>query len=402
MKIKEKVIALFLLLVVFASCEDDDTDGDSNVGNILITASLPNPDGQSGGHYMRLITNMEEASYENTVAIPIPFSGPPYIVGKDIFILPGWGMETDLMTKYSHIDNRIVKQGELLMPPQSGATSIVTHGNKAYVALGMLGKIMILDHSTMKKTGEIDISEYGRGDQNPDPASMIIRDDLLYVGLTQMVGGFMPAADRAKADVLIIDTKTDKAVKMITEEKSGISTPTRPIDPKSIFIDENNDIYIACIGAWGAHPNHKTGILRIKSGETEFDPNYVFTLNDVDVIGENNSLSYLQYVHYAGNGKLYATANFMAYHSDPANYIEDRTVVPVEIDLKTKTVTKLDLPRSNSYGVAIGQFKQDIVFGLATNSDNGFFTYNVQSGTTSSHAIVKTQGYPFYYHCFEK
>lgn len=67
---------------------------------------------------------------------------------------------------------------------------------------------------------------------------MLLRDGLLYVGLSQMVGGWVPPQDRPYSDIAIIDTQTDKLLKMITDQTSGISMPTRPIDRYSIFMDE--------------------------------------------------------------------------------------------------------------------------------------------------------------------
>lgn len=390
---------LIAMLVSISACKKDDKDnqkGQANSdSNILISVMLPNPDGMSGGHYMQLIPSMEEASYDNNKAFPIPFSAPPFVIGDDIFILPGWSNETNTMDKYSKESGILTKKASLTLPENSAGTNIVTKGNKAYITLAQSGKIMIIDHTNMKKLGEIDLSQYAVQDKNPDPASMVIRGKYLFVGLTQMVGGYFPPADRPKSDILIIDTETDKVEKMITEETFGISTPTRPIDPKSIFVDENDDIYIACIGAWGVYPNHKSGILRIKSGELEFDKSYAIVLGDLKIVGENNKVDYLQYVQYAGNGKLYATANCMAYQSNPPNYIEDRTVVPIEIDLNAKTAKRINIDRGNSFGQAIALYNDKVIFGLGTETQNGYFTYDPITGDVSTSPIIKVTGYPY-------
>ena len=225
----------------------------------------------------------------------------------------------------------------------------------------------------MTKTGEIDLTTYGVGDDNPDPSGMVIRDNKLYVALNQMVGGYFAAPDRKKSDVVIINTDTDEVEKMITEESTDMSQPARPPDCNQIFIDENNDIYIFCLGAFGAVPGHKAGILRIKDGETEFDNSYNFILSDAVITGEDNKMDYAQFVQYGGNGKIYALVNIPAYYSNPVNYITDRTAIAVEINLAAKTIKKLDLPRSNSYG-GVGKYNNKIVFGLATDTENGFFT----------------------------
>lgn len=68
----------------------------------------------------------------------------------------------------------------------------------------------------MTEIKRIDLSSYGIiGDGNPDPAMMIIRDGLLYVGLAQPgVGiGMTPDKNRINQAVAIIDTNTDKVLK---------------------------------------------------------------------------------------------------------------------------------------------------------------------------------------------
>jgi hypothetical protein len=333
MKIKSILLAGSLLLTVLSSCKKDDEETGLSSGKILVSTMLPNPDGQSGSAYMQLMENMDSKSLTNSTAIPTPYGTPPIVCSEDVFVLPGYTGETYIMTKYSRENGMLVKQGDYTLPSQSGATNIVTKGDIAYISCALIGKVLVINHKTMQLVKEIDISSYGVGDQNPDPSSMLIRDNQLFVALTQMVGGYFPAPTRPYSDVLIINTDNNEVLKMITDSTSGISCPTRPIDPYSIFMDENKDIYIVGLGAWGALPGHKSGVLRIKAGETEFDKSYQFVFNSTAITGETNPLDYVHAVNYYGNGKLYGTANIPAYYGNPVNYITDRTVIPVEIDL---------------------------------------------------------------------
>ena len=246
----------------------------------------------------------------------------------------------------------------------------------------------------------IDISSYGAGDENPDPAAMIIRDGKLYVGLNQFVGGFMAAQDRPQSDVLIIDTNTDTVIKMISEETSGISQITRPADAKSIFMDENNDIYLAGVGAFGIWPTHKAGILRIKEGQTEFDTDYSFNLTDATIDGLEFNLNWVVSMQYLEGGKLYALVNVPALQSNPPNFVEDKSSVPVVIDLVNKTVKKLAMPNSTGY-TFVGKYQDDIVFGLTKNIDTGFYVYNTSTNQTTSSAAIETVGSPIFFGTFE-
>jgi hypothetical protein len=105
-------------------------------------------------------------------------------------------------------------------------------------------------------------------------------------------------------------------------------------------------------------------------------------------------------VKYAGNNKLYGTANIPAYYGNPINYIEDRTVIPVEIDLAIKTIKKLNFLYSNSFGVSVGVYDDIVVFGLATSASNGYFTYDPATKVTSSSAVITTVGYPYTFTSF--
>lgn len=395
--------ALVLTILLFSACEKDEEESIKvKEGKILIGTALPNPDGQSGSVYMQLIDNLETKTVNNKTSIPIPFYSAPIIIGDEVYILPGWTMETDILTKYKRVNGQLVKDGSMTLPSNSGATNIVTVKNKAYISCAMRGEILVIDKEKMTIIKKIDLKQFAIGDENPEPSVMIYRDGYIYIALNQMVGGYFPAKDRAISDVLIINTKTDKAVKMISEKTSQISQPSRPLDTSSMFMDEHKDIYVICLGAFGTHANQYGGILRIKAGEQEFDKDYKLVFNNTVIEGDENKTNLLYMCAYAGDGKLYGAAYIKAYESTPPNYIEDRTVASVEIDLYKKTIKKLDLPMSNSYGVAVGVHKNYVLFGLATYKSTGYFSYNIKTKKTSKEAIIKTTGYPMYIKSFNK
>lgn len=289
-------LCLIVTLITLSSCEKDSDTIFGGTGNLLISTMLPNTDGMSGSAYMQLIEGLEKSTQTNGAAIPVPYSSVPCVCGENVFIVPGWGGESDILIKYTRINKKLVKQREYVLPANSGATNVVTKGDTAYVACALQGKILVLNHATMQKITEIDLTAFGVGDQNPEPSSMLIRDNELFVGLLQMVGGYFPAPERPFSDLVLINTMTNQVVKMITDSTSGISTPTRPVDPNSIFMDENKNVYVVGIGAWGALDGHKSGLLRIKAGETDFDPSYQFVFNTTEIIGESNPLDYIHAV----------------------------------------------------------------------------------------------------------
>lgn len=181
-----------LTAAVTTACDDDDKHIPTGEGNILLSTRIPNTSGMTGSVYTQLIENIDAGTYNNKYARPTAFATPPVVVGGDVFDLPGLTTETDVIKKYSRAGRELILQGTYTCAAGSGAISLVTQGDKAYVAMRGLGQILLLNHTTMKETGRIDLSPYGVGDGNPDPAMMLIRDGLLYVGLNQIVGGMTP------------------------------------------------------------------------------------------------------------------------------------------------------------------------------------------------------------------
>lgn len=400
-----KTLLLVLsMLFVFSACDDDDDDSSPEIskGDIAIGTSLPNPDGTTGSSYLQLVEDFKQMSIDNSRAEQIPYSGPCFIYGEDIFVLPGLG--GDVMYKFSRNENKeLIKTGELVFPANSTAFNFLkVTDEKAYVSFMGIAKIWVINPKTMTKMTEIDLSGYGVGDANPDASAMRIRDGKLYVSLIQMVGGFFPDPFRPYTDILIINTTNNTPEKMVTDSLSGLSTPTRPYDSNTLFMDENNDLYVVCLGAFGFVPGHKTGIHRIKNGETEFDTSYAFVINDVEVSGElpENKIDVVLGALYMGNGKLYANANFPAYYSNQPDQYNDRTARPVVIDLVARTVTLLPFDRSNQFAT-VNSMDDKVIFGLVTESKQGFFSYDILTKTASQNPVITTTSYPWYIDRFE-
>lgn len=394
------VVVLFM-----TSCNNNDDPTPPNLegaeGKYLIGTTIMNPQTYSGRSYFQLLEKITGQKIDNKKAISAPLSYPK-IQGNDIYLFPAYKGETvSELQKYTRKNGNMTKTGALPVPENSSATNIVfASKTKAYLAMAGMGKIWIFNPQTMKKTGEIDITKLGIEDNNPDPGAMILRDGFLYVGLNQMVGGFIPKPERPYADVAIIDTKTDSLLKMITEKISGMSMPTRPIISNSIFKDEKNDIYIACTGAFGKIPTHKTGFLRIKSGKTEFDKDYKWDLTQTNIEGEANKTSFIETVVYKGEGKAYGYTHIPAYEKEGETAYTAFAMEAVEFDLYKKTIKKLNLPMANSLSVGVYKYKDLIVFASFNQKASGFYSYNPKNEEVKG-PILETTGYPVLFHYFE-
>lgn len=344
MKIRNLMLALAGTTLVFSACEKDpDPKVPTTDANIALATILPNPDGMTGAAYLQLIRDEFPQNTNNNNGIPIPYGGSyPIIEGNDIFVFPGYmGDSKNELVKYTRTNGQLSRTGTMKLPPNSSATNIVfASTGKAYLSMAGLGKIAIFDPTTMTQQGEIDLTSLGVSDSNPDPSAMLLRDGLLFVGLSQMVGGWIPPQDRPYSDIAIIDTQTDKLLKMITDKTSGISMPTRPIDRYSIFMDEKKDIYISCMGGFGMVKGHNAGVLRIKAGETEFDPTYQWTITGTAISGKEKTAGFISAIRYVGNGKAYAYINMPGYYKPGEQGHTAIADLAVEIDLYNKTMKK--------------------------------------------------------------
>ena len=407
MRFKTLLYALSVLFI-FSACDEDDNSPQLSRGDIVISTTIPNPDGMTGSSYLQLTESFSKKTLDNSKAEQIPYSAGVTKFDDDIFVMPGF--TSNPIKKFGRNENKeLVQTGSLTVPAGSlPFLMLKASSDKIYLPFWSGGKIWIFNPITMEKTGEIDVSSYGRDDGNPDPSAMVIRDGKLYVGLFQAIGGFYPDPKYPFADVLIIDIATDAVDKMITTETipgldtTGLSTPTRPIDNNTIFVDENNDIYVVCIGGFGQTPGHKTGIVKIKSGETDFDPSYKFVVADSTVIGETNKIGYIANAMYMGNGKLYASANFPAYYDseNPSEYF-DRTVSPVVIDIYNKTITKLPFTKKSNAFATLSEYNGKLIYGMITDTDQGFYTYDITSGIASSSPVITTTGFPGFFGSFD-
>ena len=407
MKIRNLTLALAVTALVFSACEKDpDPKVPADNANIALATILPNPDGMTGAAYLQLIRDEFPQNTNNNNGIPIPYGGAyPVIEGNDIFVFPGYmGDSKNELVKYTRVNGRLSKTGTMKLPPNSSATNIVfASAEKAYLSMAGLGRIAIFIPITMVQKGEIDLSSLGVSDNNPDPSAMLLRDGLLYVGLSQMVGGWVPPQDRPYSDIAIIDTQTDKLLKMITDKTSGISMPTRPIDRYSIFMDEKKDIYISCVGAFGMVKGHNAGILRIKAGETELDPTYRWTITGADISGEEKTAGFISAIRYVNNGKAYAYINMPGYYKPGEQGHTAIADLAVEINLYDRSMKKIKgLDLSNGFGVMLALYKGTVLIGNSSTKAKGIYSLDIQTGEVSKEPILTTVGKPILCHYFDK
>lgn len=273
---KNSLFATILLLSSFCiSCEKDDPTPSSSEEDAGFVHSVNVGDNT----YISLFKDLNVGEVDTDKAQILAKGAFTYVHKDKVYVT-----DTEYFYKYAVNRGNLVQEGQTLIFPAGAKAVFISFvsDTKAYVSCLGLGKLWIIDPSTMKKTGEIDLSEFAigkeSGDNNPEPASSIIRDGILYVSLTQLRSQFNP---NAGSHIVLIDTKTDKPIKMISDDRATmVSSMTPAGDP---FIDEKGDIYFYSVAMFGYVPNLKEGFLRIKKNEQEFDKSYYFPVSDKDI-----------------------------------------------------------------------------------------------------------------------
>ncbi len=344
--------------------------------------------------YISLFKDLSVSSLNTDNALVLPKGAFTFVYKNKIYVT-----DTEHLYKYIPKDGILVQEGNTMLFPSGAKATYITFlsEKKAYVSCLGLGKVWIIDPSSMTKTGEIDLSGYSlgklAGDNNPEPCASIIRDGILYVTLCQLKSAY---SCEKRAHIALIDTKTDKPIKMISDPRATMASSMTPAgDP---FVDEKGDIYFYCVAMFGYQPGGKEGFLRIKKGEQDFDNSYCFTLADVNLEGvKGNRTSYAYNKVYGGNGKVYGYLNIPGAASNPPDYVHDKSFQAFEINLYNKTCKKMNFSGTVGWATSICKSGNNIIFGMSTDQGMGYSVYHMDDGSYEK-LKVKVSGAPYMLH----
>jgi hypothetical protein len=318
-----------------------------------------------------------------------------------LFAYGKWVFVTEPMTK-----DRIVRytldaanrlESPVVLQFDGGSTcSHITFASatKAYVSLGGSGVLAIIDPSTMKRTGTIDLTPWAVGDASPNPSQGVIRDGKLFVALSQRITTYS-AHDTGY--VAVIDVSADTVIKVVTDPR--VTCLGSPDDGNAtLVLDEKGDIYFYSNALWGYQAGAKGGFVRIRAGETEFDTSYYFNVPGTTASGvTGGAVTYGTGFAYAGNGIAYSMLQVPGLTSNPPDYAKDHNYQPVKVDLRNKTIEAVPLPASSgssSAGIVV-QSDGTVLFAEATVTYSGIFRYFPSTGKADSVPVLKIQGNPY-------
>ncbi|MBE9488361.1 MAG: hypothetical protein IMY73_04160 [Bacteroidetes bacterium] len=392
MKTKEFLLMSLATISIFVSaCDKDDPSSEKRENTTTCLHSVVIDDHS----YIDLFKDLDVEKTTTSNSLIHSKSGYLYTYKDYVFVLEE---STDKLFKYKKNKNTLEKSGNtLILPAKSKTNSIVFYNdNKGYITASGTGNIIVFNPTNMTIEKEIDLSKFaiGENDNNPEPMGAIIRGNELYIALWQTKSLLNP---NPGSHVLIIDTKTDKPIKMVSDSRAGMVGCDGPTG--GLFIDEKEDLYFYSTGCFG-YSDENDGFLRIKKGETDFDKSYFFPIKGQFIEGiAENTASFSYYKAYVENGKVYTFLNVPANASNPPDYVNDKSMQPFELDVYNKTFHKLDLPPTTGWSACIGIYDDFVVFGMSGEQGTGYYLYDYKTKKVIGKKI-STQGAPFFFKKF--
>src|SRR5687768_10066070 len=212
-----KAITVLTFVSFFSSCDkNDDGDTQNSLDKFVVVTNITTSNPIIG--YVGTFKDLNITSYTNAKARQ--FAQYPFVeLYKDyVFVLPNKG--GDVVKKHKRqADGSLSDEGSFTTPAGSVSIDMVVESDtKAYISLWTLGKIAVINPSTMELINYIDLTSYALGgDGSPDPANMVLRNGKLYVACVQTANGYTSSHP---AQILIIDVANNNAITSVTDNRS--------------------------------------------------------------------------------------------------------------------------------------------------------------------------------------
>jgi len=264
---------------------------------------------------------------------------------------------------------------------------------KLYVEQALDDAITVVDIKTLETVKTIDLSEYldeESGAISTVPGSAVIDGKKMYVSLNQFVD-FNNLIAGPRGSVAIIDLNKDEVEKVIYTDQVAALGGMDDMNGTASFVDEKGDIYFYSNASYSFIEGYQEGWVRIKSGESEFDKDWVFRMHDAAYDGkESNNNSLMVGGTYMGDGKFFG---FFGNFADPTNFNNYEWEFVV-VDVYKKTVEKVNglTPTIPWFAPSIhlDYDGKSVLVGHADSKGGAIYRYDIASGKVSKEMDVTT------------
>ncbi|GAA3976327.1 hypothetical protein [Hymenobacter antarcticus] len=278
------------------------------------------------------------------------------------------------LTKYTFdpATGRPVEAGRLVVPGANTFSDVqFISETEAYASVGGgLARLVKFNPTTFVTTGEVDLTRLQKpGARRVYYLGSMVRDTKLFWGVYYETPSFASLTD--SAHVAVIDLPTGRLEKVIADPRTGTVFSSGAISCFSK--DANGDIYVQGDGT----SRVPSGVLRIKAGETRFDPAYFFDLKAAT--GKDCKGLYL-----FGNGLAFTTRI-----EDPTDSYEFRgpnyRYYRLDLNARTSGGALPGLPLIfGSQSSLMRKFDdQNLLLSVNTRTQNSIYQYKLSDGTIS-------------------
>lgn len=330
------------------------------------------------------------------------------------------GFEQPAWMDYFQLKNKIIASGYTSAPEfisYSLVDGVLTEGESFFTDMGifaneivddntmlLLGaprkglgskKIYVIDTEAMaiSSSKEVDFGTDIANDLAAFPVDMKVRGGKLFIAYFMKAAEAFATPMANQARVAVYSYPGLKFEKIITDDRAP--NIGRYYGQTALEMDEKGDIYtyspssLAC--GYNPVPETNSGILRIKKGETAFDPNYHI---DFEILSGGYKINDLYYV---ANGKAvvrilkedenipkYAWATFRP--TSPMPLMEFGI-----IDLENKSFTLIsDIPKSGGgWAPAIRVEGTKLYVGVSNKNYAGIYIIDTETATATEGAIIE-------------
>lgn len=417
-KCLQLALIVFSSISLFSSCKKDDDPSPEVNSTYVLTTTVQGSDMYSNATYAQQfkLTNAS-STIDNSAATEVhaTTAGWPFSDGVSMFYLH---QQTATIGKWDlNTTGGLSKTGEMNFADLIYPGNPFFHSETvAFLGGPGLSKIAIFNPKTLIRTGFIDYTKFSKiGQVTNFPsaggtvtsevvAEMIVSGNYMYAAMFsngQSPGGDVPATKTC--EILVIDiTKVDPnssdnssaIVKRISDSRGSYTGAWGSgLGSNFMLKDENNDVYMLCHNQWGG-ARSITGlpacVLRIKSGQTEFDQSYYFDVEKA-ATGTGNSVMAIE---YAGNGKFFGLGMdpTAVNPDDPYSYYMDPIYRWYKFDLYAMSAQKVsdDLTKAKC---TRAYFEGDYVYLPVSNKTEDYIT-KTNISTLESTKLFNTNGAP--------
>ncbi|MFN6945148.1 MAG: hypothetical protein ACK4ND_09390 [Cytophagaceae bacterium] len=354
----------FLAFIAFSSCKKKDKEDEDPEPTSKVNYAISNVAGIGAASttYVLGLKDLNTSEVNNDNATELPAFASMWRYKDAVFMTRSGAPAT--MYKYTFDNEGLPVESGILEVAGSNTFSTVVFidDNQAYASLGGgQSKLIQFNPTSYQITGEVDLSSVQKEGFTPWYLGAMERDGKLF-GAVNYTGAGSPDS----AYVAVIDVASGQLEKVMRDGRTrGIFTSGAAVN--AFVKDIHGDIYVQADGG-GEKPG---GILRIKNGQTNFDPDYFF--NFPEVLGAPGKGLY----HF-GNGLTFTTRI-----DEPTQFWTGYSSKFVKIDLNTKTAQELPglpLIRASSASLMRKFDDNEILFSVAAAEENAVYSYKISSG----------------------